>query len=102
MISILMDDIFNLCNLCKQIKILHKQGYEPNTQTLPFEMAKSRFVDGEYEIIHISGDTIIHTKENLHNAIVDMDKHLVYCMERKSGDGYEMIGILHLTKYIDN
>ncbi len=96
-----MNPTYNKNTLCKQIKILHKSGYDPNSLTLPFEMAKSRFIDGDYELIQVSGSTSIHAKDNLYNA-VDENKQLVYCLEKENLNGIEMIGIVHLIEHGKN
>lgn len=96
-----MNYIYNKTSLCKEIKALHKQGFDPNVQTLPFEMAKSRFIEGDYQILHVSGDTSTHTKELLYN-VMNEDKHLVYCLEKENFNGIEMIGIVHLIKHSEN
>lgn len=92
------DGYDDLKKLCKFVKQLTKQGFDHDPETLPFETALSRFVQGHYILINVVADTRSLAKEKLTKEITN--GQLVYLLHKTHETKHELIGIVHVTKYL--
>lgn len=93
------NECYDLHSLCKAIKSLQKKGFQNIDGFLPFETAKSRFVEGNYLIVNVIGETKVIAKQKLDDLVITDNQQLVHSLEKNGEHGFELVGIVHVTKH---